>query len=74
MELAGGNEHDDDVAMNAIPPDEDLAHLAEKLSALADPLAFDMIRAGYEEGIVDDGHPVSERHQGGLRGRRTSPL
>ena len=60
--------------MNAIPPDEDLAHLAENLSALADPLAFDMIQAGYEEGLVDTDILSLTGHQGGLRGRRTSPL
>jgi hypothetical protein len=43
---------DDELLMDAIPPEEELAHLAEKLSALADPLALDMIRAAFEGGLA----------------------
>ena len=74
LELDGRYDADDEIAMNAIPPDDDLAHLAEKLSAMADPLAVDMIQAGFEEGLVSHGNPGLQRHQGRLRGRRPSPF
>jgi hypothetical protein len=49
-----GRDHpDEDVAMNALPPTEELSFLISDLCDLADPLARDMIQAAFEEGLVE---------------------
>jgi hypothetical protein len=49
----GRDDPDEEVAMNALSPMEELSFLASDLCDMADPLAREMIQAAFDEGLLD---------------------
>jgi hypothetical protein len=67
----GRDDLDDEAAMNAVPPDEELSFVVGDLSELADPLSRDMIQDAFDRGLVDtsiiDVDDVRKYYTGGGR-------